>query len=317
MRVLVVGASGFAGRHVGSALAARGHQVVRAGRVRRGADPTVEGEELSCDVTVTDSVADALAAARADAVLLLAGMASPPAAVADPAGAFAVHVLGAVNLLTEVARGGRGERVVWVGSSEMYGALLPEDNPVREDLRFRPATVYAASKAAADLAVRAVAASRGLDVVRVRPFNHTGPGQRADFVCPDFASQVVEIAAGRRPAVIEVGNIEVQRDFSDVRDIVRGYVAALERGRAGQAYNLCSGRARSIREILGELCVRTGIAPEIRVSPARWRPAEVPAYWGSGEKAWAELGWQPEIPWATTLDDLIAWVRTGRPADAL
>jgi GDP-4-dehydro-6-deoxy-D-mannose reductase len=240
-------------------------------------------------------------------------MASPPAALADPAGAFSVHVLGAVNLLAEVARRGGRERVVWVGSSEMYGGVLPEENPVRESVRLRPGTVYAASKAAADIAVRAVAAGQALDVVRVRPFNHTGPGQRRDFVCSDFASQVAEIAAGRRAPVVEVGNIDVERDFADVRDIVRGYVAALERGRAGEAYNLCSGQARSIRSILAELCAHAGVEPEIRVVPGRWRPAEVPAYWGSADKAALELGWRPEIPWSMTLSDLMAWVRAGHP----
>lgn len=347
MRVLVIGASGFAGRHAVAALRASGHAVVCGGRGRVSDPPTpgAKGEaaaaagdiaseaeadsptlgalldtapaasssDLNCDVTRPESIALALAEAQADAVLLLAGMASPPAALADPPGAFSVHVLGAVNLLAEVARRGGRERVVWVGSSEMYGAVLPEENPVREHVRLRPATVYAASKAAADMAVRAVAFGRSLDVVRVRPFNHTGPGQRLDFVCPDFASQVVEIAEGRRAPVVEVGNIDVERDFADVRDIVRGYIAALERGRSGEAYNLCSGQPRSIRAILGELCAQAGIEPEIRVLPARWRPAEVPAYWGCAEKARAELGWRPEIPWSTTLGDLIAWVRAGHP----
>jgi GDP-4-dehydro-6-deoxy-D-mannose reductase len=209
-----------------------------------------------------------------------------------------------VHVLTAAARSERRPRILLVTSSEAYGEVSADELPLTEAAPLRPTSVYAASKASADLAGRAFAVSEGLEVVRVRSFNHTGPGQRTDFVCADFARQVAEIAAGRRPPVMEVGNLDVRRDFSDVRDIVRGYAIALERGAAGEVYNLCSGRATLVRSVLEDLCGIAGVRPDVRVAAERRRRAEVPAYWGSARKAEVELGWRPEIPWAQTLADL-------------
>jgi GDP-4-dehydro-6-deoxy-D-mannose reductase len=305
MRVLILGITGFAGRYLAKELEKTGREVVGAARRVPDSGRDEAGRTLlRCDVTEPAEIAATLAAARADAVVMLAGMASPPAAQRDPSAAFLVHALGTVHVLAAAGRLEPRPRVLLVTSSEAYGEVREGELPVTEETPLRPASVYAASKASADLAARAFALSEKLDVVRVRSFNHTGPGQRPDFVCPDFARQVAEIAAGRRAAVMEVGNIDVERDFSDVRDVARGYVAALERGRTGEVYNLCSGRPRSIRSILEELFAIAGVRPEIRVAPERVRPHEVPAYWGSPAKAEAELGWRPEIPWAQTVADL-------------
>lgn len=323
MRVLVFGATGFAGRYLVDELLRRGCDVVGAAR-RLDAPPDVrhpialQGIAMHpCDVTDPGEVRAVLDESHPDAVVLLSGVASPPLANRDPRQAYAVHAMGAVNVLEAVAAAGRSIRVLVVTSSEAYGSSGVHGSPLDEDAALRPTTIYAASKAAADLAAGAFASAKGVDVIRVRPFNHTGPGQRADFVCPDFAGQVVAIAAGRRAPVIEVGNLEVSRDFLDVRDVVRGYAAALERGRSGEIYNLCSGHGITIRSILDDLCALAGIRPEIRVVPGRYRPAEVPAYWGSGTRAAAVLGWVPAIPWRLTLADLLDWCRgaegTGTP----
>jgi GDP-4-dehydro-6-deoxy-D-mannose reductase len=318
VRVLIFGATGFAGRYLARDLAALGHQVSGAvrstasdqGRARHPVPLDVE-RLLPCDVTDEAQVADAIGAASPDAVVLLAGLASPPEANRRPEDAFRVHVDGTVNVLGVLSRRARATRLLIVTSSEAYGRSGRDASPLHEDAALRPLSIYAASKAAADLAAGSYALARGADVVRVRPFNHTGPGQRRDFVCPDFAGQVAAIAAGRRPAVMEVGNLDVQRDFSDVRDIVRGYVAALLHGKAGEAYNLCSGHGTSIRDILTTLCELAGVAPEVRQDPGRQRASEVPAYWGSAAKAGRELGWHPEIAWRRTLEDLLVWCRDG------
>lgn len=317
MRVLVFGATGFAGRYLVDELSRRGCTVEGAARRLDAADAsrhpiTLEGVALHrCDVTDPEQVRAVLDAARPDAVVLLSGLASPPAANRDPQQAYAVHAMGAVNLLESVASVSRRIRVLVVTSSEAYGSTGIHGSPLDEDAALRPTTIYAASKAAADLAAGAFATARGVDVVRVRPFNHTGPGQRSDFVCPDFAGQVAAIAAGRRAPVIEVGNLEVSRDFLDVRDVVRGYADALERGRTGEIYNLCSGHGITIRSILDDLCTLAGIRPEVRIVAERHRPAEVPAYWGSGARAAAVLRWVPSIPWRLTLADLLDWCRSG------
>jgi GDP-4-dehydro-6-deoxy-D-mannose reductase len=313
--VLIFGATGFAGRYLARELVQLGHEVwgaVRSAESDRATThpvPLTIAQLLRCDVTDGAQVEDVLAAARADAVVLLAGLASPPEANRRPEDAFRVHVTGTVNVLGAVTRRVHATRVLVVTSSEAYGSTGRETSPLDEEAALRPTSLYAASKAAADLAAESFALARAVDVVRVRPFNHTGPGQSCDFVCPDFAGQVAAIAAGRRPAVMEVGNLDVQRDFSDVRDIVRGYVAALLRGKRGEAYNLCSGRATSIRAILETLCALAGIEPEVRQDVARHRAAEIPAYWGSATKAHGELGWHPEVPWRRTLEDLLLWCR--------
>jgi GDP-4-dehydro-6-deoxy-D-mannose reductase len=318
MRVLIAGAAGFAGRYLARELVARGHEVF-AGTRSGGTDEAPVGREgegrpdllppvplLPCDVTSRAQVEAAIAAARPDAVVLLAGLAMPAAANAEPERAFDVHALGAVHVLEAVARVTPSARAAIVTSSEVYGRFSPDELPLDEATPLRPESVYGASKAAADLAAAAIGAARGLDVVRLRPFNHTGPGQVRDFVCPDFAAQVAAIARGRRPARVEVGNVDVRRDVSDVRDVVRGYALALERGRAGEAYNLCSGREVAIRSILETLCELAGIQPEVATVPGRARAAEPPVVFGSFAKAAEELAWQPEIPLRRTLEDILA-----------
>jgi GDP-4-dehydro-6-deoxy-D-mannose reductase len=316
VHVLVFGATGFAGRYLVDELLRRGHDVTGAARrleaATQGGHPiALDGVPMHrCDVTVPEEVRAVFDATRPDATVLLSGLASPPAANRDPRQAYAVHAMGAVNVLEAVAAAGQPIRVLVVTSSEAYGSTGIHASPLDEDAALRPTTIYAASKAAADLAAGAFSTARGVDVIRVRPFNHTGPGQGSDFVCPDFAGQVAAIVAGRQAPVIEVGNLEVSRDFLDVRDVVRGYADALERGRTGEIYNLCSGTGITIRSILDDLCALAGIRPEIRVVPERHRPAEVPAYWGSGARAAEVLHWSPAIPWQRTLSDLLGWCRT-------
>jgi GDP-4-dehydro-6-deoxy-D-mannose reductase len=306
MKVLVFGVTGFAGQHLARALRSAGHEVHGAARAVASIAGAGDIPVSACDVRDADGVGALIDKVAPDAIINLAGLASSPAAHREPAQAFEIHTLGAVNIMEAVACRDAAPRVVIITSSELYGTIEEAELPLTEEAALRPTTIYAASKAAADLATRSFAMAKDVDVVCLRPFNHTGPGQRPDFVCPDFASQVAAIARGEREPLIEVGNIDVVRDFSDVRDIARGYVAALARGSAGRVYNLCSGRGVSIRSMLEELCEIGGIAPEIRTAEERWRPAEVPRYWGSAAAAERELGWVPQIPWRQTLEDLYA-----------
>lgn len=317
MRTLVVGSGGFAGRWLVAELAARGHEVIGTRSPGEGAETRGRGgtgscgaeaaTQLPCDVRDVASVREAVAVAAPDSVVLLAGISFAPRANRDPAEAYAVHALGVIHVVTEAARQRPGVRVLVVTTGEVYAGLPPAEMPALESAPLLPVSLYAATKAAGDLAC--IALARGYDgvLVRARPFNHTGPGQRAEFVCPDFARQVAAIARGRRAPRMEVGNLDVQRDFSDVRDIVRGYADALERGRHGEVYNLCSGRPAAIREVLETLASLAGATPEVVVDPRRVRPDEVKVLYGSAEKARRELGWVPARSLRETLEDLLAW----------
>jgi len=311
MRALITGIDGFAGRHLAARLRARGdvvHGVVRrADRRAALADCGIDAATVHvAEVTDAAAVARAVEAVKPDVCFHLAARAFVPGAAADPAAALQVNGLGTLHVLAAVQRHAPGCRVIAVSSADAYG--VPAALPVTEDCPLQPFSAYGASKAAAEV-VAAQWGRSGLDVVRVRPFNHTGPGQRADFVCPDFARQLVAIAGGHRPPRLTVGDLTPVRDFSDVRDVVDAYIAIAERGAAGAVYNVCSGVGRSIRSVLDDLIAAVGVAVEVVVDADRLRVAEVPVLVGSAAALRAATGWAPRIAWEQTLADLVADAR--------
>ena len=300
LRVLVTGAGGFVGGHLCRALELRGHGVVSLFSPRRAT-----GEQLAVDLTDPEAVGRALADARPDAVVHLA-------ARARPAGLESIQTLldnnvrAAHNVLEAVRCAAPRARLIMVSSSAVYGAVSRERNPVVEEEPLRPLLPYGASKAAVE-AVASVYAAHGLDVVTVRPFNLLGPGQGAEFVAGRFAQQIVQIAAGRAEPAIETGPLESVRDFTDVRDAVRGYVALLE-GRTGPGpFNLCSGIARSVGDMLREMVALAGVNAEIRQRAGAGTPPglDVPYQSGSRGAIGKAVGWGPEIPWRETLQDML------------
>ncbi|MGD9764220.1 MAG: SDR family NAD(P)-dependent oxidoreductase [Candidatus Binatia bacterium] len=317
MRALVTGIDGFVGGFLARALLARGAAVygtVRtAGRRARLRDLVTQGlrepDVHAVDVEHAGAVEAAVAAVQPDALFHLAGLAFIPAAAANPSAAFRTNALGALHVLAAVQRHAPRCRVLIVGSADAYGAVRSEELPVREDCPLRPVSAYGASKAAADLLAAQWARGMDLDVVRVRPFNHTGPGQRAVFVCADFARQLVAIERGARPPRLEVGDLEPVRDFTDVRDVVAAYLAACERGTAGEAYNVCSGVGRSIASVLADLVAEAGVRVEIATVHDRVRPNRIPRLIGTAAALCAATGWEPRIPWPQTVADLIAYER--------
>jgi GDP-4-dehydro-6-deoxy-D-mannose reductase len=201
-------------------------------------------------------------------------------------------------------------RLLYVSSSEVYGPVHSDHLPLREETTFRPANPYAGSKAAAELLALQFFQSYGLPIIRARPFNHTGPRQSATFVCSSLARQLAEIDAGLRPPIITVGNLQVCRDFSDVRDIVRGYHLLLEKGEPGDVYQLCSGRAVSIGAVLSILKDSTSTPVQVTVDQPRGGSREAPALWGEFTKAERAVGWIPQYHLETTLGDLkLYWKR--------
>jgi GDP-4-dehydro-6-deoxy-D-mannose reductase len=318
VRCFVTGIGGFAGLHLAEALLAAGHEVTgtvtgAAGRAPLRAlaarHPRFVPEQLAiADVSDRVAVERALAAASPERVFHLAAVAFAPDAEADPARAFAVNVLGTVHVLDAALAVAPGARIVVAGSAEMYGAVAPADLPVGETAPLRPVNLYGVAKAAADLAAFERWWTRESAVIRVRAFNHTGPGQRPEFVCSDFARQIARIEMGLAPPILRVGNLRAERDFCDVRDVVRGYDLLAERGTPGEAYNLCAGVATSVGAIVGMLAAESGVAIECREERGRLRPHEVPTVVGSAAKA-AALGWAATIPLRQTLRDLLRYWR--------
>lgn len=293
MRVLVTGSSGFVGRWLLEHLAEAGDEVL----------------ELPGEVDVTDgpAVGAAVAAAAPEGLVHLAAQASVGGSWDDGGRTFAVNAGGTLHVLDAAAAAGV-RRVLVVSSAEVYGKVRPDRLPVGEDAPLAPASPYAASKAAAEMVALQAWLGRGLEVVRARPFNHTGPGQRPDFVVPSLARQVAE-AARTGAASLRVGNLAVRRDLTDVRDVVRAYRLLLAGGAPGEVYNVCRGESVAIDDVARRLLELAGVALPLEVDPARLRPADVPELRGDPTRLRDAVGWRPEIDLDRTLADVLAaWV---------
>ena len=301
MRVWLSGASGFAGRCCTALLRAEGQCVIGPARPR-------------VDVTRPETVAVALATARPDAILHLAGLASVSASYGDPAAAARTNYLGTASLLRAAARESPRARIVLVSSGEIYGGCRAGATPLDEATPLRPRSPYARTKAAADLLGRHYAA-RGFAVLCARAFNHIGPGQSAAFAASGFAKQIAEIECGLRPRRLRVGNLSAVRDFLDVRDVAEAYRTLLLGDAPPGAYNVCSGVGVSLRELLEQLLQHSDVDPAIEVDAKLWRPT--PASVGSPARLRAQTGWTPTLPLAQTLRDLLEdWRRRVRAAAA-
>ncbi len=280
-----------------TALAAAGHEPVGYG----GPGELPRGLDLLDAGSVRAAVADV----APDAVVHLAGQAFVPPSIAAPLATLAVNATGTAHVLEAVRAAGRPIRTLVISSAEVYGRQPPERMPLDESVPLHPENPYAASKVAAETYAGVWARLYGLDVVIARPFNHIGPGQDARFVVPSFARQLAEIAAGA-PPLLAVGNLEAQRDFLDVRDVARAYVALLANGRSGSVYNVCSGRAVAIQEVLRQLITIARVPVEVRDDPARLRPSDTPLLCGDATKLRAETGWEPQYTLAASLRDIYA-----------
>ncbi|PZO03548.1 MAG: epimerase [Hyphomicrobiales bacterium] len=300
-RIAVSGLGGFVGSHFAQAMAAM--------------DPTIEVIPLlpaglpASDLRNASAVAQAVSDLSPNVVLHLAAMALPASASADPTAAWQVNVMGTLNIAEAVRRHSPRSRLLFVGSSEAYGnSFLASDEPIEETAALMPRSIYAATKAAADLMMGQCAID-GVHTIRFRPFNHTGPGQSDNYVVSSFARQIARIERGLQPPVIDVGNLEAERDFLDVRDVVDAYArAALPNCNvaAGTVMNLATGQPKRIGAVLSELIDETPMTIDVRIDPSRVRANDIPRASGSRVIAQETLGWRPRIDFRQTLRDVLS-----------
>jgi GDP-4-dehydro-6-deoxy-D-mannose reductase len=307
MRALITGINGFVGGHLAEHLLAGGWEVWGVGRQPALALASLGGRVtyVRANLEARPEAAEALRQARPDAIFHLAGQAFVPLSFEDPAGTLATNIFAQLNLLLALIDQGSGARVLVAGSNEMYGHIAPEQLPVGELTPLAPVSPYAVSKAAQDLLALQYHHSHGVAAIRARPFNHIGPRQDARFAVSSFARQIARIEAGLQPPTLRVGNLAARRDFSDVRDMVHAYALAAEHATPGEAYNIGSGSATSLRAIVDTLLGQSSTPIEVVVDPARFRPVDVPEVVCDATRFRAATGWKPAIPLAQTLRDML------------
>lgn len=297
--LLVTGAGGFVGRHVAAAVAAGAF-----GNVALAAPPD------GWDIRDARAVHALVEEVRPDAVLHLAAQSFVPRAFEAPEETFDINLMGTLHLLQALKAVRFAGRFLLVSSGDVYG-LVPDDAlPVDERTPPMPRNPYAASKVAAEHLCLQWHRSEGLDAMVVRPFNHIGPGQSSSFVVPTLARQVAAIAAGRQLPVVDAGDIDTTRDFTDVRDVAAAYAALLAHGHSGATYVVGSGHERRIRDILATLCTLAGVAPEVRQDPARLRRADQRRMVADPRLILEHTGWSSTRPLEETLTDVLDEART-------
>lgn len=302
MKALVTGADGFVGRWLVRHLEDAGDEVWPA---TGGHLPGVSTRGTQLDVRRPEEVAAMVSSARPDAIYHLAAVAFGPDAASGPFDALEITVGGTLGIL-EAARALEPQPIVFVPSSaEVYGGQAGAD-PIPETSPLAPDNVYGATKAAQELLSFAYGRAYGMRVVVARAFNHIGPGQRESFAVASFAMQLARIAAGSAEPVLRTGNLRVERDFTDVRDVVRAYRLLVTGGHIGQPYNVASGRPASLRGVVDGLVERSGQAVTFEVDPARMRPIDVPSIAGDAGRLREATGWRPQIELEKTLDDVWA-----------
>ena len=312
MKAFITGIAGFAGRHITEYLQSRGDEV--AGLEWGDADeikPFAKAHNVKIfagDLREEAAVSKAIKQFKPDAVYHLAAQSSVRLSFENPIETFSVNVIGTLVLLETISKSGLPIKTLVITSSEIYGPLTQDECPVKEDHPLRPVNPYAVSKAAVDLMAYQYNKTYGLPVYIARAFSHSGPWQKTVGVLSDWAFQIAKIDLGVSQPVLKVGNINVQRDYTDVRDVVKAYVGIVEKGKPGEPYNVCSGVGYQLSELLTKYQELTPKIIEVQSDQSRMRPVDIPILIGSNEKIKMDTGWNPTIPIEKTLKDtFIFW----------
>jgi GDP-4-dehydro-6-deoxy-D-mannose reductase len=313
MKALVTGISGFVGSHMAEFLLDRGVEVIGTIRQRSRMNHIQSIKDrvrlVECELRDPFSVETLIGETKPDLIFHLAAQSFVPTSWNSPVDTIHNNVAGEVNIFEAVRRHVVDCRIQIACSSEEYGHVEPHETPIKETNPLRPLSPYAVSKVAQEYLGYQYVKSYGLKVVLTRTFNHTGPRRGENFVTSNFAKQIAEIEKGIRPPVLYVGNLQAKRDFTDVRDVVRAYWLALEKGISGETYNIASGACCTIREMLDLLLSFSNVQIDVKQDPARLRPSDVEILLGDYSKFHEATGWKPEIPFETTMRDLLDYWR--------
>ncbi len=313
MKALITGVTGFAGSHLAELLLTEGHIVYGTRRLRSPMENIshLHGKITLLDTELTDqtSVTNLLSEVRPGLIFHLAAQSFVKASWAYPGYTLFNNLGSQLCIFEAVRRLELDVRIQVAGSSEEYGAAAEEDLPLREDSPLRPLSPYGVSKVAQDMLAYQYFQSYGMKVVRTRAFNHTGPRRGEVFASSNFAKQIASIERGLQEPVIRVGNLEAQRDFSDVRDVVRAYYLACNKGEPGEVYNICSGASITIRQMLDILLGLARCEVRVETDPGRLRPSDVQLLRGDASKFIAATGWKPQYDIKQTLADLLDYWR--------
>lgn len=312
-RALITGITGFVGSHMAELLLSEGIQVYGIARWRSRKEHI---EHLGNKITILEadlldahSLDNIMLSVRPDLIFHLAAQSFVPASWTSPSSTLEINIVGSANLFEAVRKTQIDPRIQIACSSEEYGLVYENEVPIKETNPLRPLSPYAVSKVAMDYLGYQYHQSYNLHIIRTRGFNHTGPRRGEVFAESDFAKQIAEIEKGLKDLVIEVGNLEAKRDYTDVRDMVRGYYLAALKGEPGEVYNICSGTAHAIKDVLKTLLSFSNVKVKVRQNSSKARPSDVPILLGDNSKFTKATGWKPTINFDDTLESLLNYWR--------
>lgn len=313
-KVLITGITGFVGQHTAKHLLHLGnYQIIgtyRSESSLKRIDNLKEHVTLKhVDLNDEEAVKALIEETQPDHIYHLAAQASPQKSFKNPKDTIINNICAELHILEAIRQSQLKTRLLAVATGEMYGLVTQSDIPIDERTPLRPVSPYAVSKIAQDYLSLQYFYTYKIDVVRVRPFNHIGPGQHEGFVVSDFAKQIVEIEKKKREPIISVGNLEAKRDFTDVRDVVKAYALAMEEGESGEVYNIGSGTSYRINDMLQLLLKHSTAIVEIKVDPERFRPIDVPEIVCDTKKFHDKTGWKPETPFEQTIQEILDYWR--------
>jgi len=315
VNVLITGITGFAGSHLADYILENHPDVTVYGIVRwrsrmenvehlRGKIHLIEG-----DIRDYVSIRSVIEEVKPEIIFHLAAQSFVPTSWKAPQETLTTNIIGQTNIFEAVRELGLNPAIQIAGSSEEYGLVYENEVPIKESNPLRPLSPYAVSKIAQDFLGYQYFKSYGMRIIRTRGFNHTGPRRGEVFVTSNFSKQIALIEKGKQEPVIKVGNLDAIRDFTDVRDMVRGYWFAATRGEPGEVYNICSGKGYRIKEILDMLLSFSKVKVKVELDPERLRPSDVPVLIGDNTKFREKTGWSPKIPFEKTVKDLLNYWR--------